>query len=250
MDKLTDKIALVTGAAAGIGRAIACLFAAQGASVMLADVSAVAGEETVAAIRKQGYRAEFIKVDVSQATEVENMVLQTVAAFGQLDILVNNAGIMPDFMALTEIPEEIWDGTISVNLKSVYLGMKYAIPQMLDRGGVIVNMASGVGFVGFPYQAAYGASKAAIIELTKTAAIESAGSGIRINCVCPGFVDTHLTQKAYVDQKMPPLKPPLSGLGRPGEPDEIAKAALFLACDDATFITGTSLLVDGGYGAI
>jgi meso-butanediol dehydrogenase / (S,S)-butanediol dehydrogenase / diacetyl reductase len=248
--KLAGKVALVTGAGSGIGQAIAVLFAAEGAGVGVADFSEAGGNATVSQIRAAGGEAEFFRVDVSRSAEVKAAVDGALRRWGQLDILCNNAGIGVA-ATVVETAEEDWDRTLAVDLKGVFLGCKYAIPPMIARGGgVIVNTASVAGQVGVLNRAAYCAAKAGVVGLTKSVAVDYIGQNIRINAICPGTVDSPWIQKilsAQPDpvaerQRMVERQP----MGRMGEPAEIAKAALYLACDDSAFVTGTALIIDGG----
>jgi NAD(P)-dependent dehydrogenase (short-subunit alcohol dehydrogenase family) len=248
--KLAGKVALVTGAGSGIGQAIALLFAAEGARVGVADFSEAGGNATVSQIRAAGGEAEFFRVDVSRSAEVKAAVDGALRRWGQLDILCNNAGIGVA-ATVVETAEEDWDRTLAVDLKGVFLGCKYAIPPMIARGGgVIVNTASVAGQVGVLNRAAYCAAKAGVVGLTKSVAVDYIGQNIRINAICPGTVDSPWIQKilsAQPDpvaerQRMVERQP----MGRMGEPAEIAKAALYLACDDSAFVTGTALIIDGG----
>ncbi|MGI8913415.1 MAG: SDR family oxidoreductase [Chloroflexota bacterium] len=251
--KLAGKIALVTGAGSGIGQAIAELFAAEGACVGVADYSKTGGVATVERIRAAGGEAEYFAVDVSKSAEVQRTVDGVLQRWGRLDILCNNAGIGVA-ATVVETSEEDWDRTLAVDLKGVYLGCKYAIPAMITGGGgVIVNTASVAGQVGVANRAAYCAAKAGVVGLTKSVAVDFVGQNIRINAICPGTVDSPWIQKilsAQPDpvaerQRMVERQP----MGRMGEPGEIAKAALYLACDDSAFVTGTALVIDGGLTA-
>lgn len=251
MGRLDKKAALITGAASGIGRAIAELFAAEGAKVAVVDLNQN-GMDVVSKIKEMGEQATFIQADVSKSGDVRRMVNACIKDYGHIDILVNNAGVEQPIVATADIPEDVWDHVINVHLKGVFLGMKYAIPQMVHRGGVIISTASTAGMVGFPYHGAYGAAKAGIIGLTKTVALEYADRNIRVNCICPGLVQTPMIERV---RKMPewaankPARSPYA-INRRGRPEEIAQAALFLASDESSsFITGTALIVDGGYTA-
>jgi meso-butanediol dehydrogenase / (S,S)-butanediol dehydrogenase / diacetyl reductase len=251
--KLAGKVALVTGAGSGIGQAIALLFAAEGARVGVADFSEAGGNATVSQIHAAGGDAEFFRVDVSRSAEVKATVDGVLQRWGQLDILCNNAGIGVA-ATVVETAEEDWDRTLAVDLKGVFLGCKYAIPPMIAHGGgVIVNTASVAGQVGVLNRAAYCAAKAGVVGLTKSVAVDYVGQNIRINAICPGTVDSPWIQKilsAQPDpvaerQRMVERQP----MGRMGEPAEIARAALYLACDDSAFVTGTALVIDGGLTA-
>lgn len=253
MGKFDGKVVIITGGCSGIGKATAILFAQEGAKLVIADVNDSIVGETFFAIKDIAGTAIFVKTDVSKSAEVKNLVAAAVEEFGQLDIYFNNAGIMPPVAPITDVSEETWDKVMSVNIKGIFLGMKYCIPQMLSRGGSIVNMASNVGFVGFPYESAYGASKAAIIEMTKTAALEYAKHNIRVNCICPGLVKTPLSDNVWSRPEAQPIKQLLSpsAMNRSAIPEEIAHSVLFLADNEsASFITGSALVVDGGMIAL
>ncbi len=253
MSRFGGKVALITGGSSGIGKATAILFASEGAKVVVADCIAQGAEETVRIIRETGGEATFVSADVSKPVDVQSMVETTIRTYGQLNILFNNAGIGQPITATADIPEEVWDEIMNVNLKGVFLGMKYGIPHMLDKGGVIINTASTAGILGFTYGAAYAASKAGIIGLTKTAALEYANRNIRINCICPGTIQTPQVERARSSpewQRHTPLRSPCV-MGRRGTPEEVAQSALFLASDESSsFITGTALVIDGGYSAL
>lgn len=250
--RLEGKVALITGAGSGIGRATAILFAQEGAKVVIADCVEEGAQETVSTIKAAGGEAIFVKTDVSQSADVQNMVETTISTYGQLDILFNNAGIEQIPLATTdELPEEVWDKVTSVNLKGVFLGMKYGIPHMLDRGGAVINQASIAGVIGVSHIASYSASKGGVIQLTKTAALEYATRKVRVNCICPGYIDTPLQQRARLDRTgqkwgdKPPYRPP-SPVDRRGTPEEVANVALFLASGESSYITGQAIIVDGG----
>jgi NAD(P)-dependent dehydrogenase (short-subunit alcohol dehydrogenase family) len=248
--RLENKVAIVTGAGRGIGQAIATLFAEEGAKVLVVDWNRETGAATAAAIQGAGHTARFCYADVSQAAEVEAMVRAAVSEWGRLDILVNNAAIQV-VARLVETTEEDWDRLQSVNLKGVFLGCKYAIPEMLRAGGgAIVNIASVLGLVGDPELAAYCAAKGGVITLTKAAALTYGPQGIRVNAICPGDVDTPMAQE-YFDAAADPaaLRREIDSkyaLRRISSPREIAEAALFLASDASSFMTGAALVVDGG----
>ncbi len=252
--KLKGKVAIITGAGSGIGRASALLFAREGARVIVADLVAAAGEETVAEIKATGGEAIFVQVDVSKAAEVEQMVQVAVESYSRLDILYNNAGLTLPAM-VTETTEEIWTRSIDVNLKGVMLGCKYAIPEMLKNGGgSIINTASMLGLVASPRQAPYCAAKGGVVLLTKQVAIDYARDNIRVNCICPSEVDTPMHRK-FIEESPDPeaTKKRLMEripLNRVAQPEEIATVALFLASDDSSYITGVALPVDGGLTAL
>jgi NAD(P)-dependent dehydrogenase (short-subunit alcohol dehydrogenase family) len=244
---LEGKSALVTGAASGIGRASALAFAREGARVMLADVDEGEGEKAAKAIRGGGGEARFARADVTREDEVEAMVRETVDAFGTLDCALNNAGMTGAAAPLQGLALEEFERVIALNLVGVFLCMKHEIPAMRNTGGAIVNMASGAGLIATPGLAHYCASKHAVLGLTKTAALENARTGIRVNAICPGSTDTPMLQAA-MDANPQVRKMVLSGQpgGRLGTADEIAEAAVWLCSDRASFVTGHSMLVDGG----
>ncbi len=246
--KLEDKVAIITGAASGIGKAAAFLFAEEGASVVVADIRKGAGEKVVQEIQGKGQKAEFLLVDLRNLSDIQEMVVKTVRLFGKLDILYNNAGV--DFVGnLLEISESDWDAAIAINLKSVFFSCQFAVRQMLQQksGGVIVNTGSVASFVGTPGRAAYDTAKGGVLQLTKSIALDFAQDGIRANCLIPGIIATPMTQMRDVSEEPIPLDPAWQPMGRYGKPEEVARAALFLASDDSSFVTGTALVVDGGY---
>lgn len=252
MVQLQGKVAVVTGAASGMGKEIARLFVAEGSSIVVADWNAEGGQQTVAEITSNGGTASFFHVDVSQAAQVKAMIDFAVRQYGTLDILVNNAGIalMGKDGPVGEVTEETWDRVLAVNLKSVYLGMHYAIPVFLQKGGgVIVNTASIAGLVGFPSLAAYCASKGGIIQLTKAAALDYGRHHIRANAICPGVVVTAMTRDMLADPATKKGLDEATVIGRLGKPEDIAQAALYLASDASSFVTGIALVVDGGWTA-
>lgn len=244
MGKLDNKIALVTGAARGIGQAIALKLAREGADVAVCDLQLEWLEETLAAIRAAGRRAEGFACDVSSAAQVQAAVDGTLAAFGRLDVLVNNAGITKDTY-LMRMSEADWDAVLDINLKGTFLFTKAAVkPMMKQRSGAIVNVASVIGLIGNAGQGNYAASKAGVIALTKSTAKELGSRGVRANAVAPGFIRTKMTEKLpeEIRNKMLEAIP----LGRFGEADDVAEAVLFLAGDNSSYITGQVLTVCGG----
>ena len=243
------KVAIVTGAAGGIGRASARAFGAKGAHVVVADIDVDHGHETVSLIASAGGSAQFVRTDVSQSSDVRALVDTTVRDHGRLDFAHNNAGVAGANLPVAELPEAEWDRVMSVMLRGVYLCMKYEIPPMLAVGhGAIVNTASGAGLVGYANQSAYVASKHGVIGLTKSGALEYGVRGIRINAVCPGTVWSPMVDNAVASypglqgelEKMHPI-------GRLGNAEEIAAAVMWLCSDDASFVLGHALSVDGGY---
>jgi NAD(P)-dependent dehydrogenase (short-subunit alcohol dehydrogenase family) len=249
-EMLDGKVALITGGASGIGRATALLFAQEGASVVVVDLNETEGQAVVQKIINDGGRAIFMRCDVTKAADCQLVVQQTINKLGRLDILFNNAGIIRR-NNVVETSEEEWDRIMATNVKSIFLLSKYAIPIMAKAGGgVIINTASGWGLVGGRNAASYCASKGAVVLLTKAMAIDHGPQNIRVNCICPGDTDTPMLHNE-AKQLGKPLEQFLSEsaqrpLQRIGRPEEIAQAALFLASDASSFITGTALVVDGG----
>jgi NAD(P)-dependent dehydrogenase (short-subunit alcohol dehydrogenase family) len=246
MGRLEGKVALITGSASGIGRESAVLFAGEGAKVVVADYAATEGQETVKLIEEAGGTAIFAEVDVSKASDIERMIGAATNAFGKLDILFNNAGTHGARHGFTaDLTEEEWDRVMDINLKSIFRAAKVAIPVMLNQGGgVIINTASAQGIGGAITGGAYCTSKAGIIMLTKVLAIEYGRSNIRVNCICPGVIETPMSS-GYI----PILKTEALAAGRPGQPNEVAHAALFLASDESSYIHGAVIPVDGGWTA-
>ncbi len=247
--RLKGKVAIITGAASGIGKATAMLFARHGAKVVVADIDIQGGNQTVANIKENNNAAAFIHTDVTIKDNTEQMVEHTVRIFGKLDILLNNAGIAMR-LPVADLSEADWHRCLNVNLHGVFLCSKAAIPAMKENGGgSIINMSSIYGLVGADVRAAYVASKGAVTNLTRGMALDYAEDNIRVNCICPGFVETPLvagvvrTPEEY--QKLANKHP----MRRLGQPDEIAYGALYLASDESAFVTGIALPIDGGYTA-
>lgn len=250
--RLKDKVALITGAASGIGRDSASAFAAEGAAILVADVQDDAGRATVERIEAGGGRARFVHADVSRAADCEAMVAAAEESFGKLDILFNNAGIMhpaDDDAVRTE--EDVWDLTMAINLKGVFLGCKYGIPALRRAGGgVVINTASFVALVGAATpQLAYTASKGGVLALTRELAVVHAREGIRVNALCPGPLRTELLMSFLDTEDKRRRRLVHVPMGRFGESEEIAKAAVFLASDESSYMTGATFSVDGGLTA-
>lgn len=246
MKNLNDKVALVTGGGSGIGKAIAILYASEGAKVVVADLNEKGGNETVAIIKAHGGDAIFVKTDTSVPGDHKKLVDRTVQQFGGLDIAVNNAGIGGPLDTVSEYPVDGWDKVISVNLSGVFYGLHYQIPAMIaSGGGSIVNMASILGKVGTKGSPAYVAAKHGVIGLTEAAALEYADRRIRINAIGPGYIQTPLLD--VLDDTTMNLLKGLHPMGRLGQPEEVAELALWLNSDKASFVTGSYYNVDGGY---
>ena len=241
--RLDNKIAIITGAGSGIGRAIALIFAKEGASIVVADYQEKTGQETVDLINNAGGQAIFTLVDVSKEDQIKNMLETTVEKFGGLDILVNNAGValMAD---LTGTTDEIWQKTIDIDLKGVFLGIKYATPEIEKRGkGKIINIASIAGLVGFQGITA----KGGVINMTKELALDLSAKKINVNAIAPGVIKTAMTDNLLKDDKMMQGMLAQTPINRLGEPEDIAYGALYLASDESDFITGHTLVIDGGW---
>ena len=245
---LLSKTAIVTGAASGIGEAAALLYAAHGAKVVVSDINEKKGNEVVEKIKKNSGEAIFIKTDVSDAEQCKTLVDKTVQAFGSVDICFNNAGISGESNPVADMSIEGWNKMIATNLSSVFYCMKYQVAQMLKQGkGAIVNNSSILGSAGFANAAGYVAAKHGLIGLTQTAAIEYSKSGIRINAVGPGFINTPLLTEAGIDDEAKKGLILLHPIGRLGEPNEVAELVIWLSSDKASFVTGSYYPVDGGY---
>ena len=251
MSDMNGRVALITGASSGIGRATAAAFAAKGAKVVVAarrpeELASLVGE-----IEARGGRATALRTDVSVTTDVEHMVAHAIETFGRLDYAINNAGIEGRLAGIVDLAEQDWDRVLDINLRGVYLCLKYEARAILNcgNGGVIVNVGSVNSFLGFPSGAAYVASKHGLIGLTTSVSAELAPQGIRVNVVCPGFVDTpmhHRIRRLVGDEVLDTALLPRVHLRRAGRPEEIARAIVFLCSDEASYITGTTLTPDGG----
>jgi meso-butanediol dehydrogenase/(S,S)-butanediol dehydrogenase/diacetyl reductase len=248
MSRFTGKVALITGGSGGIGLATARAFITEGASVVIAGRDRVRGE---VAARQLG--AIFIPTDVQRAVDCEGAVNAALIAYGRLDVLVHAAGVIFRNRTVEQTSEEEWDATMNTNVKGAFLSARYALPELRKTGGSIVNVASYVGLVGFAKASAYAASKAALVNLTRSMALDHAAENIRVNCVCPGSVDTDMIHAAWqLTGDVDNARRQWAGkhpLGRIAAPEEIARVILFLASDDASFITGAALAVDGGITA-
>ena len=247
--RLEGKVAIVTGAGSGIGKATAVLFALEGAKVTVAEINADAGEKTVEEIKNAGGEAIFVKTDVTKEADAANMVKAAVEEFGKLNILFNNVGTGSGGTVVTAT-EEYWDEIMDMNVKPAFFGSKHAIPEMVKAGGgSIINMAS-IGGLSGQFSATFCASKGAVVNLTRSMAVAHAKEGVRVNCVCPGYIDTPMIRytvlKEPENRKRAAAKHPMN---RVGTAEEIAYAVLFLGSDEASFVTGAILPVDGGFTA-
>jgi 3-oxoacyl-[acyl-carrier protein] reductase len=247
--RLANKVAIITGAGSGMGRSTAVLFAAEGAKVAVADVSEQGISETVEEIKAKGGTAIGVRTDVSKAEDVQRMVAAAAERLGPPTVLYNNAGIEGESAYLAKMAEEAFDQVIAINLRGVFLGMKYTIPHMIKAGGgSIVNQASIAGLIGIRGGAGYAAAKAGVIALTRVAAAENGRHNIRVNCICPGAIETPMAVRIRkgVEPKQQAINR-ISVFERMGRPEEIARMALFLASDEGSFATGAPFVVDGGW---
>ncbi|MEW9674076.1 SDR family NAD(P)-dependent oxidoreductase [Ammoniphilus sp. 3BR4] len=248
MRRLHGKVAIVTGGASGIGEFTVREMVKEGASVIIADFNAELGHQLMDELNLKEYKTIFVKTDVTKEQEVDSLVRRAVNEFGKLDIMVSNAGIGKNGPT-EEVTLEEWHKVLSVNLDGVFLSAKYAVKAMKENGGgTIINVASILGHVGTPQVLSYTSSKGAVVNMTRALAVEYAKNNIRVNAVCPGYIHTPLLKKNLTEEALKQLVN-LHPIGRLGESQEVAKSIVFLASEDASFITGTSLMVDGGYTA-
>ena len=251
MGRMDDKVALISGGARGMGASEARLFAREGAAVVIGDILDEDGEATAASIAADGGRCRYVHLDVTQEADWQAAVAVAVSQFGSLDVLVNNAGIGSNSFQIHEEPVEMWDRTIDVNLKGVFLGTRTAVPAMLEAGGgSIINISSQLGIVGVPYNgSAYQTSKGGVRIFTKAAALQYANRGIRVNSVHPGPIVTEMTRAGRDDPERLSIMMARIPMGRYGEAEEVANAVLYLASDESSFVTGSEVVVDGGWTA-
>lgn len=254
--RLHEKVALVTGAGSGIGRVAAQAFAREGARVVVADRNEADAIETASKIGEDGGEATAVTGDVTSGADAQSMVLAATESFGRLDVLLNSAGVTSrNALPQGASPEELWDKVIDVNLKGTYLVSWYAVPEMeRSGGGSIINLASTVALVGYPVGIGggfdpYPPSKGGVLQFTRTLAVASAKKNIRVNCLCPGFIATSLTADLRANSVTNEIAVERTPMGRFGRPEEVAAAALFLASDESSYVTGSPLIVDGGYTA-
>ena len=251
MSQLQNKVAIITGSASGIGRETAILFAQQGAKVAVSDINEEAGQKVVDEIKRNGGQAIFVKANTASAEDHQNLVEETIRAFGGLNIAVNNAGVGSEFSKLADVKSEDWNRVIDINLTGVFYGMKYQIPEMIKaNGGSIVNVASILGQVAFQGSAAYIASKHGVIGLTKAGAVDHALDGVRVNAIGPGFIYTGLVNEETMGKEGIQDLERKHALQRLGNSSEVAALCLFLASEASSFVTGAYYPVDGGYLAM
>ncbi len=245
--RLLGKTAIITGGGGGIGRSTAIRFAKEGARVAVADIDSAIGEETVRLIKEDGGEAIFVKTDVTDSEQIKALINTTTSTYGALHIMFNNAGVGNSEVRSVDLSEEEWDRVIDINLKGVFLGIKYAVPELIKAGGgAIINTSSLLGLKGQQYVSAYNASKAGVVMLTQNASLEYGKNNIRVNAIAPGVIDTPIIDQWKQDERKWPIISRANALRRIGTPDEVANAVLFLASDEASFVTGTTLSVDGG----
>ena len=246
---LQDKVAIVTGGTSGIGREAAVLFARQGAKVVVAGRRVTEGDETISLIRAAGGEGLFVKTDVSRSADVQALVQKTVEKFGRLDIAFNNAGIEGNWVPIVDQSEEDWDRVIAINLKGVWLCLKYELQQILKQGngGTIVNMSSIAGLMGAPAASPYCATKHGVIGLTRTAALEHARHNIRVNAVCPAVIETPMGDRLFGDPEVMKWALSKHPIGRFGKSSEVAEAVLWLCSEKSSFMTGHYIVLDGGF---
>jgi NAD(P)-dependent dehydrogenase (short-subunit alcohol dehydrogenase family) len=248
--RLADKVALITGAGSGMGRVAAQLFAAEGAKVVVAEFSEEAGAETVRLVTDAGGAASFVRADVAREEDARSMVEHAVATYGRLDVLYNNAGVMPEAdHSVIDTDVETWDQVMAVNLRGVYLGCRFAIPQMLEQGsGSVINISSFVALLGCSVpQDAYTASKGAVLSLTRSLAVQFGGRGVRSNAICPGPIETPLLMEWLLkDEAAKQLRLARNPTGRFGQPEEIVNVAIYLASDESRWTNGAHFVIDGG----
>lgn len=251
MSKLQNKVAIITGAASGIGKSTAVLFAKEGAKVVVSDINEENGNKVVEEIKANGGEAIFVKANTASPEENENLVKETIKAFGKLDVAVNNAGIGGEINKAGDMSIDGWQKVIDINLSGVFYGVKYQAPEMVKNGGgSIINIASILGQAGFATSSGYVAAKHGVVGLTKSAAWEYAPDKVRINAVGPGFIYTGLVNEETMGKEALNFLETKHAFGRLGQPEEIAAMLLFLASDDASFVTGSYYPVDGGYLAV
>lgn len=251
MKRLENKVAIITGAASGIGKETALLFAKEGAKVTVSDINEAAGNKVVEEIKTLGGEAIFVKANTANPSDSENLVKETVKAFGGLHIAVNNAGVGSDFSKVADVKLEDWQRVIDINLSGVFYGMKYQIPAMINtKGGSVINISSILGQAAFHGSSAYVAAKHGVVGLTKTGALDYATENVRVNAIGPGFIYTGLVNEETMGKEAIQALETKHAMNRLGQPKEIAAMILFLASDEASFVTGAYYPVDGGYLAM